>query len=334
MEQVLDGAERNELQGRTDVHRSTKAATPDITVGTHSFNQLYLYAFATQGELLNHVRTQTLDEEFERFPEILFQWQMLQLRVQQLCQREHTLADQSTFEDPPTEFTTKLKNISGDPLFAKTFSALPTSFSIVEIDKLVAAQRSVNLDYVGRLIARFRDKKSLSDLIDHCVSPVREMPPIQHLEIANNAHVFSSPNLDVRFLGAFLKRLTSEDFQFAQMGGLPAAAIIAFVGYGGAPINVLRWGNRLVLNNGFHRVYALRSLGVTKIPVVVQHVNNLQLEFPQVVSGFPREYLLRVPRPVLMKDFFEDGFCITLKAKDRIKTVTLQTSCSQFDIPS
>src|SRR5438093_6269421 len=116
---------------------------------------------------------------------------------------------------------------------------------------------------------------SMTDLIEACLSPKRTMDPIQHLEIAPNTHVFSSPNSDIRFLGAFVKDLTSNDLEWAVMGGLPAAAIIAFVGYGGAPVNVLRVGNRVVLNNGFHRVVALRSLGVEMIPAAVQHIRNI-----------------------------------------------------------
>ena len=65
--------------------------------------------------------------------------------------------------------------------------------------------------------------------------------------------------------------------------------MIAFVGYGGAPINVFMCGNRVVLINGFHRVFALRSIGVTEIPVVIQQVTNPQLEFPPQVAGLPRD---------------------------------------------
>ena len=173
----------------------------------------------------------------------------------------------------------------------------------------------------------------MAHLIDVCLSPTREMPPIRHLEILNNTHVFSSDNLDIRFLGAFYKKLTADDSQYAALGGLPSAAIISFVGYGGNPVNVFHFQNRLVLNNGFHRVYALRSLGVERVPVVVQLINNFQLEFPSQVAGLPREYLIGAARPVLMKDFFHDGFCIMLKAKKRMRTVTLQTGVSQFDVP-
>jgi hypothetical protein len=106
------------------------------------------------------------------------------------------------------------------------------------------------------------------------------------------------------------------------------------VGYGTAPVNVLYAGGRLILNNGFHRVFALRSIGITKIPVVVQHIRNPQLEFPPQVVGLPKEYLLTHPRPVLVGDFFKDDLAITLKVRDRIKTVTVNVVAGQHDVPS
>src|SRR5262249_7451492 len=150
------------------------------------------------------------------------------------------------------DHNSKLAAFAADTLFQKSFSCLPTCFGVVEIDKLIAPQRAVNLDYVTRLKERFSEKPNMEELLDICVSPKRQMEPIQHLEIAPNTHVFSSPNSDIRFLGAFVKELTSEDCKHAVSGGLPAAAVISFVGYGSAPINVLLSGKRVVLNNGFH----------------------------------------------------------------------------------
>jgi len=317
-----------------ELEPNTSLASADVVVGTHYFRQQYLFAFATQGEVLNHIRTQTLQDELERLPELVRAWQMQQAIVQQVIEREAGLADQSGLEDMPNEVTPRLREIATDPLLEKTFRQLPITFSLVEIDKLIAAQRTVNLDYVDELKKRYQGRTSMSELVEICLSPRREMPPIQHLEVANNTHVFSSKNLDVRFLGAFLKPLHHDDLEFAELGGIPAAAVIAFVGYGGAPVNVLKFQNRIVLNNGFHRVYALRSLGIEKIPVIVQHARSAQLEFPPYVAGLPRDYLLGALRPVLMKDFFQGGFCVTLKAKDRMKVVTLQTGLSMHDVPA
>jgi hypothetical protein len=307
---------------------------PEIPVATHHFRQRYLLAFATQAEVLQHVRTQALDEESQRLQEILGLWTGLQQRVADLLTREAGMADTILIEPVPEEHKTLLEEYASDPLFQKTFASLPTGFGYVELDKLVAAQRTVNLDYVDRLADSYNKSLNERQLLDICVSPKRRMDAIQHLEIAPNTHVFSSPNSDIRFLGAFTKHLTSEDLGYAVTGGLPAAAIIAFIGYGGAPVNVLLAGKRAVLNNGFHRVYALRSLGIKKIPVVIQQVQNVQLEFPPAVAGLPKEYLLKSPRPVLIKDFFEADFAITLKVRERIKMVTVGIGLSQHEVPA
>lgn len=98
--------------------------------------------------------------------------------------------------------------------------------------------------------------------------------------------------------------------------------------------DVFKAGGRVVLNNGFHRVFALRQAGVRNIPVVIQTSTNPALDFPAAVAGLPKEYLLGAARPVLMKDFFEPDFAITLKIRDRIKTVTLGVNINQHDVPA
>jgi hypothetical protein len=283
---------------------------------------------------LHHIRTQAIEEENDRLSEIIATWENLQPRVEELIRRELGVAESIKVEPIPNEYKSKLEAFASDPLFKKSFLGSRISFGVVEVDKLVAPQREVNLDYVDRLVSSYPKSPTFHDLLDICVSPKRKMDPIQHLEIAPNTHVFSSPNSDIRFLGAFVKQLTVEDLEYAEFGGLPATAVIAFVGYGGAPVNVFQVGRRIILNNGLHRVYALRSLGVTEIPVVIQHIRDPQLELPEVIAGLPREYLLNVPRPALVKDFFEPDFTITLKVRERIKIVMVSIAVNQHEVPS
>jgi hypothetical protein len=219
-------------------------------------------------------------------------------------------------------------------LVRKAFQ-LQFDVGVVEIDKLVAAQRTVNLEYVDQLREEFKEDLSFDGLATICLSSDRKVTPIQHLELGQNIHAFSSPSSDLRFLGSFLiDNLAPELLTYAQGGGSPAAAVISFIGYGAYPINVLKTGPRIVLNNGFHRVYALRSLGVVKIPVLIQRADNWQLEFPGQVGGIPRDYLLGQARPVLMKDFFVDDLTATIRVKNRMKLVTIGSNVGQHDVPS
>jgi len=309
------------------------AETP-VALGTHFFQQRYLYAFATQAEVSQHIRTQAIPDEAVRAPQILAAWAQLQPRVASLVADEAGLPDTIQVEGVPNAFEAQLQEYATDPLFQRTFSGLPIKFAVVEIDKLVAGQRTVHLDYAERLRRALPAALTIRDLLRMCVSPHRDMDPIQHLEVAPNVHVFSSPNSDIRFLGSFVKKIVPADLDSAIMGGLPAAAVISFVGYGGASVNVIRAANRVVLNNGFHRVYALRAAGITHIPVVMQMSQNPALDFPPQVAGLPREYLLGASRPVLMKDFFEPDFTITLRIRDRIKMVTLGVSLGQHEVPA
>lgn len=190
-----------------------------IPLSTHHFPQRYLYAFATQGEVINHVRTQAVGEESHRLSEFLLGWELLQPRVTALMEKEIGRANIHSLQPIPEEYRSLLDALTGDMLFQKSFLHVPTGFALVNIDDLVAPQRTVNLDYVDRLVKRFPPVPTFTDLFNICLSSKRHIDPIQHLEVGPNAHVFSSPNSDIRFLGAFVKELSNEDLFYAELGG-------------------------------------------------------------------------------------------------------------------
>ncbi len=308
-------------------------ASTEVGLGTHLARQEYLYAFAVQPEAMRYIRTQAAEDDRQRLPEIMRAWAETQPRVQALIVAEAGLPDTIKIMPVPTGLQPIVNGYAADPLFQRQLQ-LPATVAFVEADKLVAYQRQVNLDYVERIAQRLGPHPSPEAVLRLCVSPQREMEPIQHLELGPAAHSFSSPNSDIRFLGAFLKReLTAEDLGFAEQGGVPVAAVIAFVGYGTPMVNALKVGNRVVLNNGFHRVVALRRLGVEQIPVVLQHVSNPQLELGPELGGLSSDYLLQHPRPALVKDFLEPGFTVTLNVRERVKLVNLAVQAGQQEVP-
>src|SRR5437660_9921062 len=99
---------------------------PVIPVGTHTFRQLYLFAFATQAEVQQHVRTQALEEEATRLGKIMDTWAQLQSRVADIVQRETGFAEAMTVAPIPEEHAEKLEGFASDPLFQRTYAGLPT----------------------------------------------------------------------------------------------------------------------------------------------------------------------------------------------------------------
>ncbi len=205
---------------------------------------------------------------------------------------------------------------------------------MAEVDKIVFPQRAVNEEYAGQLARTYPPSPDLDALLRICVAARADMAPIQHLEVAPNTHVFTSPNTDLRFLGAFLKEAVgAEDIPLVEAGGLPAAAVAGFVGYGSPVINAFKVGSRLILNNGHHRVYTLRKLGVTTIPLLILDVSNPLADLPPAIGGVPRELCL-APRPPLVKDMLREDLTITLSVKKRIKQLTIAMNINHYDIPA
>lgn len=282
--------------------------------------------------LIATVRMWCIPAELPRLDAIVAAWTSASARMTQLAQTESGLADTAAASDFPPELQNRLQEIEIDHLFKASFSALPWSFKLVEIDKLVAPQREVNLDYVNELRTRIPGN-SIHDLVDFCLAPRPTPPDLKILQTTQNQLIVTSKSLDLRFLGGFRKPLREDDIAVAHTGGQPVEAISLLIGFGSSTINVYHVGNRYILNNGFHRIFALRTAGLTHVPAVVQHVAQPQIEFPDHIQGLSRGYLIAENRPVLVKDFFDDTLTIELRISPRRKAVKVAWGAEDSVIP-
>jgi hypothetical protein len=280
----------------------------------------YLLGAMQQLQISMAVRTLCIPAEEARLPEIVERWRGASRRMQELARADSAAVGRAAVQEPPAEVRARITEIQEDALFQASFSQVPSEVKIVRIDDLVAPQREVNLDYAAELQARLAGH-GMAELVEFCLAPRAVPPPIQEMQTTQNQMTFTSPSLDLRFLGGFPKVITEDDIRADYFGGQPARVVTLLVGFGAAPINVWSAGGRLILNNGFHRTFALRSAGITHMPVVIQHAANPDIEFPDQILGLSRVYLLQNTRPVLVKDFFDQALVVDLTLKPRMKTV-------------
>jgi hypothetical protein len=292
----------------------------NASVPAAHFRYRFLMGAMQQNLLAQTVRLACIEQEVARLPQITQAWRIASARMTSLAELEPGLPDRIVAVEPPPEIRERLQQIGTDPLFQASFSAMPTDFMIIDIDQLVAPQREVNLDYADDLRKRIPSFR-VSEILEFCVGPRSVTPELKAMQTAANQMTYTSRSLDLRFLGGFPKAISDSDIAVAHWGGQPVEAIALLVGFGAAPINVFKVGNRFVLQNGFHRVFALRTAGVERIPVVVQHVANAQIEFPDQLLNLTRAYLLENPRPVLVKDFFDTSLTTELRLKPRRKVL-------------
>lgn len=293
--------------------------------------QLLLIAFASEAEIIQFISQQGSEEEVAGIHNLLKTWDSLQDRAKKILQEEENLPETIRSSEIPAEYLPKVREYISDSSILKTFPD-GVDYAMVEIDKIIALQRTMDEDYTDLLKQRWSGNLEFEDLLDICLSAKCGKSEVKHLVYDDNHHVFSSPNSDLRYLGSYFKKIEDNDLDYSG-GGVPIAAIISFVGYGVQPVSVYKVGKRFILNNGFHRVYALRSLGVKEIPVLVKKVHNAKINFPPNFLGFPKEYVLDFPRPTMMKDFFEPGFVVPIHCKKRAKVIQVRSNGSSLEVP-
>ena len=287
-----------------------------------------IYGTLTQGELNNYLEIVSADSE-DRKQEIKHSWPAAAEAFQQLVATEAGLPESVGTKALPPEMNDYLHHISTDPAFAKSFANYPISFECVEIDKLVAGQRIVHLDWVRQLI----EKGKPGNIAEFCLDPGQDSTPITIARSGNTAFTASSHNPQMRFLGVFEEPYQADGVQGHHPGGQPIHAIVLLLGYGLSTINVYRVKQRLILGNGFHRLYALKSMGLTHAPAVVQQITHPQLEMPAAIGELPREHLVETARPGLMKDFFDGRLVCEITQKRFIKTTQVGWGTNEALVP-
>ena len=294
---------------------------------------LHLYGAVSQPEIMGFLRTQCEFKDPKELTEVALAWSKAAAEFSKLPADPTDVPESIVVEAVPYDYSYSMNKISQSALFRNSFALLPYSFKFIDIDHLVAPQRYVNLNYVEKLVGKLVSDIKGDQLIDFCLAGGATPPPPSELQLGANTYSYKSESTDFRFLGGFPKRLTSDDIEYALGGGQPIAALLMFVGYGSPAVNVYQVGKRMILNNGFHRLFALRKKGISKAPVVVQHITNWNLELPQQITGIPTAYLVTAPRPAMVKDFFSPGISRELPMKSRDRSVQIQWNINQVDIP-
>ena len=291
----------------------------------------YMFGAVTQIELRNFLEVSTIDDE-ARKQEIRKNWPAAVARFEELRRVEAGLPDSISSRPLPAAGDERAQALRRDPTFATTFGNYPISFEEVEIDKLVACQRSVHVEFVRYLIDRYKQQMK-DDLFSFCLAQSQDTPAISIGRTAQNAFTASSENPALRFLGAFEEPYRPGMLQVDVPPSQAVRAIVLVLGFGSSTANVYRVGRRMILNNGFHRLYALRASGKAFAPVVVQQVTHPEVELPPQIAELPREYLVENPRPGLMKDFFDDGLTCEVAQRGFLKALQIGWGINESMVP-
>jgi len=232
-----------------------------------------------------------------------------------LEQAEAGVADQAECLPLDPALDPLAEALKRDPYYRETFDTLPATLAMVELDKLIVSQSHVASRFSEVRAKRLGPTPDPEALFRFCLPLERDVPPVRIQRISADRYLFSSPSTDLR---AHQPALLGRD----QLAGFssygPIAGVVGLiVGFGSNFLTVIKSGGRMVLHNGYHRAYALRALGITHAPAIVETVtrkDELRVAASETVAEDP-EFYFRAARPPLLRDFFDPRLGKRLKVR-------------------
>lgn len=205
-----------------------------------------------------------------------------------------------------------------------TFDTVPVAFGMVELDKLVISQYSMTQAVVDRIVGDHPLPLSPRRLAELCL-PLK--PPSARFRLADRsdrAFSFVADAHDMRFLDAQV--LDPVDVRQEGVMGHPQAVVALSVGFSANLLNGVRYNGRVAINNGHHRALALRRMGFTHAPCLIQPCSSMddlgQAATRELCDNV--ELYFHAPRPPLLRDFDNPKLTIELKAPRLQRVVTLK----------
>lgn len=265
--------------------------------------ELCLMGVTGLAEFMDFVRTRAVDGAVLERGDLADMWRGAARAFEALQTSEAGVADQPKVLPLSAQAQAHVKLLAELPYFQQTFSAVPVAFGMVPLDTLVVCQQHITRSSVARMQATLPSPLPEQALTDLCLPLSADKAGFRLAHQSDSSFTFVSDTHDARFLGAQL--LDPAALASAQVSGYPLAAIGLAVGFTTNVLNVVRYGNRLVLNNGYHRAFALRQRGVTHAPCLIQvcgHWEDVGLAGASEMFHNGPVYFSQA-RPPLLRDF-------------------------------
>jgi len=189
---------------------------------------------------------------------------------------------------------------------------------MVEVNKLVSLQKTVNHDAALELVKEVKDE---SDLMGAVKVSLSTSIPSTKIMISKDAdgYIIASTNLNLDMLGVRVGEIelpeTKERMRCAQM----------LFGARTSYVRVVHYQGRCILRDGYTRVYGLMSKGFIRVPCIfVEATDSTQVGFASNAPHlFPREVVMS-SNPPLIHDFMEIADSIDMPITGKVIKVRLE----------
>lgn len=283
--------------------------------------ELWLLGQPALTDYLDYVKRSVVGGEQIGRRALIDEWRTANDYYHELETAEEGIAD--TVERLPLPATLRplATELKANPHYVHTFDRMPTEIEMVELAKIVVSQRRVTRTFIDGLRARLDPHPALPELFRFCQPLERRDPPLTIRRLSKDRYLFISESNDLRFHEAVLLR-PDRLVDYDSGGPLGAIAGVA-IGYSSNFLSLVRYEERVVLHNGYHRAVAMLAAGITHAPCVVQTVtrkDEIEVSAGDAVVEDPAFYF-RARRPPILKDYLDPRIAKALRARPTRKLV-------------
>ena len=260
---------------------------------------------------------------FERGP-LIQEWQRANEHIRELEKTEKGLADDVEQSELPEDMREVADAELATAKWTAAWEGLNYRWRMVELDRLVVFQKTINLRFVREIQAELPLKPGNDDIVRVAVGKAWQAPPVRVTRSEEYTFLCVSHSNDVRILE--IEAFDPALIQGYQPPGHASTVIGICVGYTANMLTAIQVRNRLILMNGSHRAFALKDLGVSHVPCLVLSLSRedeFDLKAPEAVKE-NRELYLRGARPPLFKDYFDPQLRSIVQASRTHHLVQLQ----------
>ncbi len=286
------------------------------------------------GEFLGFMRMMAANGHLADQGQLTQEWRKANDHVMHLEKSEAGMADKPAVQPLPAEMHQFQQKVLDDPVFKHAFQYVPTELVMVELDTLVVYQKFINLGFVRQLKSKLGAKPTPELIFRTALSVDFSPPNVQLMQTGPNSFTFLSPSTDFRFLKPEL--FGADKLINIIQSDRPVAMLGLVLGYGSNYLNAVQIEDRIILNNGSHRAYALRDLGIRNAPCLLQHISRrdeLEVTGPPEILQNPDRYL-KTPRPPLLKDYFDNLLTKVVPVPRKNRLVRVSFGVESTDIPA
>lgn len=265
--------------------------------------ELCLLGATRLADYLDFVRSRAVDgHDFDQ-GELAQDWRDAAKVYEGLQTTEAGAADKPEVLPLPAELQAHVRQLSELPSMRNSFQQVPVAFGMVPLNQLVAYQQHITRSTVDAILAGLPETPTLQQLARLCLPLDVAHNGLRLIEQADGRVVLLADNHDARFLGA--RVLQARQVKGLEVAGHPQSVLALAIGGTTNILNVVRFGNRLVLNNGYHRAWALLQRGVTHAPCLIHvcsHWEDVGLAGASEMFHNGSVYF-SLARPPLLRDF-------------------------------